>query len=108
MKKKVMLGVALLMATSSALAIECIRPIERIFTGYTVSESKIHVEHGDGYAASAVRLSSVNNDEKIVDRILSVLLAAHMGGREVKFRYPGTTASCTPTTNQLVEAVWIH
>jgi len=90
---------------------QCDRPIGRIFTGYTLSTSKIHIEHDDGFSASIVRLPYVNNDEKIVDRILSVLLAAKMGRKEVRFRYlkgeDDSVASCTPKVSQILEAVWL-
>lgn len=106
---------ALACYSSGALAAtkECKRPIKRIFTGYSSSTSKIHIDHGDGYKASVVQLPYVNNDDKIVDRILSTLLAAHMGGRPVIFRYlkgaDGSEASCeSTTTNQITLAVWIE
>ena len=92
---------------AQANAKECTRPIERIFTGYTSTTSKIHIEHGDGFAASIVRLPYVNNDEKIVDRILSVLMAAHMAGRSVKFRYAQGDAVCRPQGVQPISAVWL-
>lgn len=110
--KKILIAPLILLFANVASATQCNRPIEKIFTGYTTSTSKIHVEHGDGYAASVVRLPFVNNDEKIVDRILSVLLTAHMAGRQVTFRYAedlnGGSGSCTPSVNQIVEAVWIN
>jgi hypothetical protein len=112
MIRKITVSVLILLVSQQALATQCKRPIKKIFTGYTASTSKIHVDHGDGYAASVVRLPHVNNDEKIVDRILSVLLAAHLGGREVTFRYSqgedGSAASCSPTVSQLTQAVWIE
>ena len=111
MKKNITVAALFLFFSQSVFAIECTRPIKRIFTGYTTSTSKIHVEHGDGYAASVVRLPYVNNDEKIVDRILSVLLAAHMGGKQITFRYlqgdNGSEASCTPSVSQITQAVWL-
>ena len=112
MKKIISLIIILTTFNQFSIAAECKRPIKRIFTGYTASTSKIHVEHGDGYRASVVRLSAVNNDEKIVDRILSVLLSAHMGGKEVTFRYlkgvDNSEASCTASVSQLTEAVWLE
>ncbi|CCN80447.1 hypothetical protein VIBNISFn27_620001 [Vibrio nigripulchritudo SFn27] len=111
-KTKILVGIALVISCQDAFARkECMRPIESIFTGYTSTTSKIHVEHGDGYSPSVVRLPFVANDEKIVDRMLSVLLSAHMGGKSVTFRYlqgeDGSPASCTPTVKQITEAVWI-
>ena len=97
---------------SYGASLDCKRPIKKIFTGYTPSQSKIHVEHSDGHGPSIVRLSSVNNDEKNVDRILSVLLAAHMGKREVTFRYvtgvDGNSPNCSSSVSQLTEAVWLE
>ncbi len=108
--KKVFLILSII-ASQGAQALDCDRPIQKIFTGYTSSGSKIHVSHGDDHAASIVRLDTVNGEEKHVDRILSVLLAAHLGGRNVTFRYmkgaDGSAATCTPTSNQLTSAVWI-
>ena len=113
MKFQLPILIATLFLSQNVLAqIECKRPIKKIFTGYTTSTSKIHVEHGDGYSASVVRLPYVNNDEKHVDRILSVLLAAKMGGKEVSFRYlkgeDDTAASCTPKVSQITQAVWLE
>jgi|GEM_PF-5235883 len=91
---------------------ECNRPIKRIFTGFTTTTSKIHIEHGDGYQPSVVRLPQVNNDEKIVDRILSVVLAAHLSKTPVTFRYASTIsgkpATCKPIEGQYIQAVWIN
>ena len=98
-------------SVNASASIDCERPIKRVFTGYTLSGSKIHVEHGDGYAASVVQLPYVNGDEKIVDRILSTILAAHMGSKKIEFRYlkgiNNSSASCQPTVNQITEAVWL-
>ena len=112
MSGKIILFVIIAFFSQAASATECKRPIKKIFTGYTASTSKIHIEHGDGHDSSVVRLSHVNNDEKIVDRILSVLLAAHLAGRDVTFRYAqgldGSPASCQPTVDQLTQAVWLE
>ena len=113
--KKFVIVLCVCFFSGSAMALECFRPIERIFTGYTVSTSKIHIDHGDGYAASVVRLRYVNNDEKIVDRLLTVILTAHMTGKGDKgiwFRYAsgvdGSEPSCKSTgVMQAVEAVWL-
>jgi hypothetical protein len=111
MKIKLSLFLFVFFSSQSVFSAECDRPIDRIFTGYTPSTSKIHIEHGDGFSASVVRLPYINNDEKIVDRILSVLLAAKMGEKDVRFRYlkgeDNSAASCTPEVSQILQAVWL-
>ena len=112
MKINFILMLGMLFLGQNVFAVECKRSIKRIFTGYTPSTSKIHIEHGDGFSASIVRLPYVNNDEKNVDRILSVLLSAKMGGKEITFRYlkgeDDTPSSCEPKVNQILEAVWLE
>jgi len=109
---KIYFTLLLSLFSTTVFAVECERPIKRIFTGYSASTSKIHIEHSDGYAASIVKLPFVNNDEKIVDRMLSTILSAHMGQKEITFRYlkgeDGSASSCKPTVSQITQAVWIE
>ena len=96
----------------NVFAVDCARPIKKIFTGYSASTSKIHIEYSDGYAGALVRLQFVGNDEKAVDRILSVLMAGHLSGKVIHSRYEtgvdGSAPSCTPATTQALSAVWIE
>lgn len=98
--------------TAHADIIDCKRPVKRIFTGYTETTSKIHVEYSDGYAAAAMRMQFIGNDEEVVNRTLGMLLAGHMSGRTLYSRYisglDGSEPSCTPSTNQALVAVWVE
>jgi hypothetical protein len=100
------LSVFLLVFTSlSVSALECERPIKSVFTGWSEWGNRIVVDHDDGGGLSYVTDASVGNNPKLVDRILSTILAAHMGGKRIKFISSGH--SCTSKGNQKVEAVWI-
>ncbi|MFD2167180.1 hypothetical protein ACFSJY_13055 [Thalassotalea euphylliae] len=102
-------GLMLLFVSCSSMAMECTRPVLTVFTGYSTSDSKIHVEHGDGYSASIVDLEFVSKDAKAANDILATLLLAHKDGKPVKFKYAqrkdGNELSCKPKKSQQVLAV---
>ena len=82
----------------SALAITtvgCERSIAKIRQG-NHSANLVYIEHGDGYANSGMQLTNIDDNEKIIDRTLSMLLAAHIAGKKITFSYINT-GSGAPT-----------
>lgn len=99
------LGIFLVaLAAKSYSVVECERPIEKIWTGD--DPHKLYVVHGDSYAPSGMRLEDVGDNE-IINRTLSILLAAHISGKRSVFRY-ANGSSCTPTSAQQIIGVWIE
>jgi len=85
----------------------CIRPIKSI----SVNESIIDIEHGDGYQRSVMKPEWVNGNIDLINRTLSVLLAAKSTSKSVRFLYSAahndTAASCTPSLVQKLIGVTI-
>jgi hypothetical protein len=93
----------------NALALDCVRPIQHVWSGY--DGNKIYVIYADGYQAAGMQLAYVGNDEHIVNRTLSVILSGHIAGKSVTFRYEGgadgSAPSCTPTVVQKLIGAWV-
>src|SRR5712692_2628800 len=97
---RIAVGTFLLLTGFKAYAsVDCIRPVATVWSGY--DENRIYVVYRDQYAHAGMRLVDVANDERVVSRTLSVILAGHLTGRTITFRYSqgsdGSTPSCTPT-----------
>jgi len=105
-KFRVMAAIAVLLP-SSVMAIDCTRPIEKVFVG---SGTDLWIAYSDGYNPATMKLSDIQN-EKTIDRTLSVVLAGFMAGRNVVSRYSegldGSPASCTPTATQKLIGAWV-
>lgn len=103
--------VAILMFGSfGVFALDCERPIGNIYVGYDDGKNQVYVKHGDGYGPSRILPEYVGDNENIMNRALSVLLAGKATGQPVMFRYSegvqGEVASCTPEKLQKLHGVW--
>jgi hypothetical protein len=96
-----------LFCNQSFAVVECKRPISKVWSGNDAN--KIYVIHGDGYGGgSGMNLASADNDNNIINRTLSMILAGHMASKQVIFRYQDGS-SCTPSsgTQQFI-GVWVE
>lgn len=96
-------------ASHDVFALDCARPIARVFSGY--DGNKIYVIYSDGFANAGMNLSDVDNDEQVVNRTLAIILSGHLAERTITFRYAagqdGSAASCTPTVTQRLVGAWV-
>lgn len=92
------------------LALDCVRPIARVFSGH--DGNKIYVIYTDGFANAGMTLSDVDNDEQAVNRTLAVILSGYLAERTITFRYvagqDGSAASCTPSVTQRLVGAWVN
>jgi hypothetical protein len=105
------IGLVVLSTSMSAGAfVECPRPVAYIWAGSDANQ--IFITYSDGYAPAGMQLAFVGNDQSVVNRTLSMLLAGHLASKTIVFRYSegfdGSTASCTPTAWQKLIGVWIN
>lgn len=111
MKHCIFLSCLLYFATSNAYGyVECTRPIATIWSGY--DNYRIYVQFNDSYAPAGMTLADVGNDEKVVDRALSIILSGYLTGKNITMRYShganGSAPSCSPTVIQEVIGAWIN
>jgi len=108
MKKIILLALFFISCNSYAYK-DCDRPVKRLWSGD--SPNKIYVTYTDGFADAGMKLEYVNNDEQIVSRTLSIIMAGAMGGKSIRFRYSEGTdesaATCTPTVDQKLIGAWL-
>ena len=92
---------------ASQAQVNCVRPIKSIATSATT----IDIDHGDGYQRSVMSLNWNDNDQDLMSRTLSIVLAASLAGKDVRFTYSsahnGTGASCKPVLIQKLTSVQI-
>jgi len=95
---------------SQSYALDCTRPVKNLWSGY--DSNRIYVIHGDGYAASGMKLEYVGNDEAAINRTLSVIMSGIMAGKTVTFRYScgvdNSPPSCTPSVTQKLIGAWVN
>ncbi len=99
--------ILLMFSMTAQSVVQCQRPVLKIWAGK--DGNKIYVIHGDGFGNSGMKLESVDNDNEVINRALSIILAGHMADRKITFRY-NAGASCTPsssTTQQFIGA-WVE
>ena len=108
----IVIGISFSSLTQAIEMLDCVRPMKKIFTGYTTSGSKIYIQYSDGFSVARMRMEDINNDEEIVNRVLSILMAGHVSGRTVISRYSGgedgSAPSCTPSVDQKLISAWIE
>jgi len=108
--KKIYTVIILIASISNAWAfVDCPRPVSKVWSGDVTN--RIAVLHSDSFQSSLMTLEYVNNDDKVIDRVLSVILSGAMGGKTITFRYSagtdGSPASCTPTVPQKLIGAWV-
>lgn len=105
---RTILFLMMLSIAQGALAYQdCKRSVSSLFIG----KDLIYMQHPDGYGVTRVKLQSVDNDQKTMDRILSVILSARLASRDLIFRYvssdDGSPVSCTNPVGQSASGAWI-
>lgn len=95
---------------AQSFALDCLRPVKKLWSGF--DNNRIYVIHGDGYSNSGMSLDSVNQDEAVVNRTLSMIMSGAVAGKTITFRYQstqdGSPVSCTPSAQQNFIGAWIE
>jgi hypothetical protein len=102
--------IILLTGLRASASIDCVRTVYRVWSGS--DPNQVFVEYTDGFASAAMALAYVNNDQSVVNRTLSIILAGTLAGRTISFRYlegvDGSPASCSPTVYQKLIGAWVY
>lgn len=101
---------ALLSAPEARADVDCTRPVSRVWSGN--NGYQIYVMFSDGKSPAGMMLADAANDQAVINRTLSVILAGHVSGRPVTLRYTvgsdGSVATCAPAVLQRFSGAWIN